>query len=82
MLEMVKSHDKKHLLDGVFSTDVQDQFLHVETETETQRTQSQLLILRLKFLKLVSNFETESETFLIGLKKKTDIETFVFVIKN
>ena len=40
--------------------DVRDQFLHVETETETFCTQSQFLILRLRLLKLVSNFETET----------------------
>ena len=46
----------------VFGRDVRDQFLHVETETETQCNWSQFLILRLRLLKLVSNFETETET--------------------
>ena len=51
----------KHLLD-THDRDVRDQFLHVETETETQWTQPQFLMLRLRFSKLVSNFETETET--------------------
>ena len=48
--------------------DVRDQILYVETETETQCNWSQFLILRLRLLKLVSNFETETETLYIGLK--------------
>ena len=40
--------------------DVRDKILHVETETETQCNQSQFFILRLRLLKLVSNFETET----------------------
>ena len=47
--------------------DVQDQFLHVETETETQCIQSQFLILRMRLLTFVSNFETKTETLLFSL---------------
>ena len=47
----------------VWHRDVRDHFFNVETETETQCTKSQFLIPRLKLLKLVSNSETETETF-------------------
>ena len=42
--------------------DVQVKLLHVETETETQCALSQFFIVRLRLLKLVSNFETETES--------------------
>ena len=51
-----------------YARDVRDQFLHVETEAETQCIQSQFFILRPRLLKLVSNFETETETLYICLK--------------
>ena len=48
--------------------DVLDQFLHVETETETKCTWSQFLIPRLRLYKLVSKIETDTETFVFGIK--------------
>ena len=48
--------------------DVRDQILHIETESETQCKKSQFLILRLRVFKLVSNIETDTETFNIEQK--------------
>ena len=57
------SHKKMcQFIEKAHNRDVRDQFLHVETETETQCTQSQFLIVRLRLLKLVTNFETETKT--------------------